>query len=88
MRSLTTLRSVDQATIWYAYNEIDERIKSIYDDRAPPYERDKRQMTDADLSLCAFAEPDFGDLDELWQRAHEYLQREGFGVLRDDAASA
>jgi len=45
-------------------------------------------MTDADLSLCAFAELDFGDLDELWQRAHEYLQREGFGVLRDDAASA
>jgi hypothetical protein len=43
-------------------------------------------MTDADLSLCAFAEPDFGDLDELWQRAYEYLQREGFGVLRDDAA--
>ena len=45
-------------------------------------------MTDADLSLCAFAEPDFGDLDELWQRAYEYLQREGFGILGDDVASA
>jgi hypothetical protein len=80
--------SGDQGTVWYASNDIDERIKSIYDYRVPPYEREKRQMTDADLSLCAFAELDFGDLDELWQRAHEYLQREGFGVLRDDAASA
>jgi hypothetical protein len=86
MGSLTIFRPVDQGTIWYASNDIDERIKSIYDYRAPPYEREKRQMTDADLSLCAFAEPDFGDLDELWQRAYEYLQREGFGVLRDDAA--
>jgi hypothetical protein len=88
MGSLTIFRPVDQGTIWYASNDIDERIKSIYDYRAPPYEREKRQMTEADLSLCAFAEPDFGDLDELWQRAYEYLQREGFGVLRDDAASA
>jgi hypothetical protein len=37
----------DQGTVWYASNDIDERIKSIYD-RAPPYEREKRQMTDAD----------------------------------------
>jgi hypothetical protein len=44
-------------------------------------------MTDADLSLCAFAEPHFGDLDELWQRAYEYLQREGFGNLDGDVAS-
>jgi hypothetical protein len=44
-------------------------------------------MSTETLSLCAFAEPDFGDLGELWQRAHEYLQREGFGVLVDDAAS-
>jgi hypothetical protein len=65
MGSLTIFRPVDQGTIWYASNDIDERIKSIYDYRAPPYEREKRQMTEADLSLCAFAEPDFGDLDEL-----------------------
>jgi hypothetical protein len=45
-------------------------------------------MTDTDLSLCAFAAPNFGDLDELWRRAYDYLQREGFGVLRDEAASA
>ena len=51
-------------------------------------QREKRRMTDADLSLCAFAEPDFDDLDELWQRAYEFLQREGFGILGDDAASA
>ena len=88
MRSLTIFRAVDQSTLWYAYNEIDERIKSIYDHRAPPYERENRQMTDADLSLCAFAELDFDDLDELWQRAYEYLQREGFGMLGDRAASA
>ena len=44
-------------------------------------------MTDADLSLCAFAEPDFGDFNELWQRAYKYLQREGFGILGEDAAS-
>jgi hypothetical protein len=44
-------------------------------------------MSTETLSLCAFAEPDFGDLGELWQRADEYLQREGFGVLVDDAAS-
>jgi hypothetical protein len=88
MRSLTIFRPVDQGTIWYAYNEVDERVKSIYDYRAPPYEREKRQMTEADLSLCAFAELDFGDFDGLWQRAYEYLQREGFGILGDDAASA
>ena len=44
-------------------------------------------MSTETLSLCAFAEPDFGDLGELWQRAHEYLQREGFGKLGDNVAS-
>ena len=87
MGSLTIFKPVDQGTIWYASNDIDERIKSIYDYRAPPYEREKRQMTDADLSLCAFPEPGFGGLNELWQRAHEYLQREGFGKLGDNVAS-
>jgi hypothetical protein len=87
MGSLTIFEPVDQGTIWYASNDIDERIKSIHDYRAPPYEREKRQMTDADLSLCVFPEPGFGGLNELWQRAHEYLQREGSGILVDNGAS-
>jgi hypothetical protein len=50
-------------------------------------------MSTETLSLCAFAEPDFGDLGELWQRAHEYLQRKASAFwsttrLLDEPATA
>jgi hypothetical protein len=35
MGSLTIFSPVDQGTVWYASNDIDERIKSIYDHRVP-----------------------------------------------------
>ena len=42
-------------------------------------------MTDSDLALCTFADPDFGNFDELWRRVEEYLQRTGFGTLDQNA---
>ena len=31
-------------------------------------------MTDSEFALCKFADPGFGNFDELWRRVEEYLQ--------------
>jgi hypothetical protein len=64
---------------WHAYNECDQREKSIYDHRIDPRGHEVRPMSDSDLSLCEFAEPAFGEYNDLWLRVSSYLQNEGFG---------
>jgi hypothetical protein len=87
MRSARVCDPIDQYDLWYAFNDYRERTKNIYDHRDSPYQRERRPMTDSDLSLCEFAEPRFVDADDLWRRVETYLQNEGFGTLRNDAKS-
>jgi hypothetical protein len=41
----------------------------------------QRPMTESELALCKFADPGFGNFDELWRRVEVYLQSTGFGTL-------
>ncbi len=86
MGSVDVFEPVCQHGFWYAFNSIHERTKSITDHKKPndPNYFSKRPMTEADLSLCEFAEPCFGEFNDLWRRVETYLQNEGFGTLRDN----
>jgi hypothetical protein len=64
---------------WYAFNKCDERKKSICDHREGQRGYELRPMSDSDLSLCEFAEPSFGEFNDLWLRVSSYLKNEGFG---------
>ncbi|MGE5156846.1 MAG: hypothetical protein ACM3OF_01745 [Gemmatimonas sp.] len=75
---------VPYRTIWDAHNYTKERIKNIVDHRSDPSGYMNRPMTDSDVALCKFAEPRFGDFNDLWRRVETYLQNEGFGTLRDN----
>jgi hypothetical protein len=44
-------------------------------------------MTDSEFALCRFADPGFGNFDELWRHVEEYLQSTGFGTLDQIAAT-
>ena len=44
-------------------------------------------MTDAEFELCEFADPEFGDFNELWRRVEIFLQMKGVDPLRDGTAS-
>jgi hypothetical protein len=74
---------VNQRSFWLAYNNVDQREKTIYDHRENPRGYEDRPMSDLDFSLCLFPEPPFGDFNDLWRRVESYLQNEGFGTLRD-----
>jgi hypothetical protein len=76
-----------QHQIWNAWNLIKERIKRIYDHRDGPHGCVDRPMTASDLALCEFAEPRFGDFNDLWDRVETYLKNEGFGTLRENFES-
>jgi hypothetical protein len=58
---------------------------TIRDKRDDPYAYAERPMTDSDVALCEFAEPDFSNFNELWRRVEAYLQRAGFGTLSQNA---
>jgi hypothetical protein len=64
---------------WSAYNKCDQREKTIYDHRSDPRGYEVRPMSDSDLLLCEFAEPAFGEFNDLWLRICSYLENEGFG---------
>ena len=66
---------------WYTHNNVTERTIAIYDTRGAQRAYNTRPMTDSELALCKFADPGFGNFDELWRRVEEYLQRTGFGTL-------
>jgi hypothetical protein len=87
MWSVNVYDPVSQCNIWLAYNHTKARTKAIHDDRNSPGGYVERPMTDSDVALCVFAEPRFGDFNELWHRVETYLQNEGFGTLRDNFES-
>ena len=84
MRGVDIYKPIGEHKIWSAHNSIAQRTKTIYDRRNNPRGYEERLMTDADVALCEFAEPRFGDFNDLWQRVEIYLRNEGFGALRDN----
>jgi hypothetical protein len=81
MVSLSIFEPVSQHSFCHAFNDIDDREISISDHRKDPDYFSKRPMTNSDLSLCKFAEPRFGDIEELWGRTKKYLQSQGLSPL-------
>jgi hypothetical protein len=84
MQSLEFREPVSGYNTWHAYNDIEGRMKTIHDHRNNPRGHEERSMTDSDVALCEFAEPRFGEFNDLWQRVEIYLRNEGFGTLRDN----
>jgi hypothetical protein len=76
---------VRQYDIWDTYNDFKTRTMTVSDKRDDSDAYTERPMTDSDVALCAFAEPDFSDFSELWRRVETYLQRTGFGTLGQNA---
>jgi hypothetical protein len=77
------MRSIDikGGRSWHSYLNFKQGEKSIHDYRLGEKSYACRPMTDEDRSLYAFRLPDFGELDDLWQRVSTYLSNEGFGVF-------
>ena len=84
MSSVDVYEPVTQDNVWSAWNGIKGRTKKIYDHRDSPRGYEERPMADFDVALCKFAEPRFGDFNDLWHRVETYLQNEGFGTLREN----
>jgi hypothetical protein len=70
--------------VWLAHNHPGRREISIHDHRERLTGYKDRPMTDSDVALCEFADPRFGDFNDLWRRVETYLQNEGFGSLREN----
>jgi hypothetical protein len=80
-------RMVGHGNIWQAYNDIRRRTITIHDHRQVSHGYTVEPMTDAEFELCEFADPAFGDFNELWRRVDTFLQMKGVDPLRDGAAS-
>jgi hypothetical protein len=85
--SLDAYEPVHQRGFWSAHNDFKRRTVTVRDHRDSPTGHAERRMTDSDVSLCEFADPSFGEFNDLWHRVQTYLQNEGFGTLRDDFKS-
>ena len=85
MQSTQVYDEVRQYDIWYTYNDFKTRTMTVRDKRDDSDAYAERPMTDSDVALCAFAEPDFSNFSELWRRVETYLQRTGFGTLGQNA---
>jgi hypothetical protein len=81
MQSTHVYDEVRDREMWYTHNNVRERTIAIYDKRGAQRAYNERPMTDSELALCKFADPGFGNFDELWRRVEEYLQSTGFGTL-------
>jgi hypothetical protein len=84
MWSMDAYDPVSRCSFWSAHNDLKRRTVSVWDERKRPRRYAKRPMTVSDIALCEFAEPRFGDCNELWRRVETYLKNEGFGTLRDN----
>jgi hypothetical protein len=84
MWSMHAYDPVGQHDFWSAHNDLKERTIFVWDHRDSPGSCADRPMTASDIALCEFAEPRFGDFNELWRRVETYLQNEGFGTLHDN----
>ena len=71
--------------IWYTHNNVTERTIAIHDKRGAQRAYDQRPMTDSEFALCKFADPGFGNFDELWRHVELYLRSTGFGTLSQNA---
>jgi hypothetical protein len=67
--------------LWYASNNLRDGTRSIYDHRHVDEGRISRLFADADIALCRFPLPGFGEFGDFWTRIEEYLEREGFGRI-------
>jgi hypothetical protein len=64
---------------WQAHNDFRSRDKAIHDSRAGRRGFELRPLTPSDMSLYLLGEPPFGEFEDLWRRAEQYLENEGFG---------
>jgi hypothetical protein len=81
MQSTEVYDEVRDYDIWYTHNNVTERTIAIHDSRGAQCAYNQRPMTESELALCKFADPGFGNFDELWRRVEVYLQSTGFGTL-------
>ena len=79
MQSTHVYDEVRDHEIWYTHNNVTERTIAIYDSRGTQRAYNERSMTDSEFALCKFADPGFGNFDELWRHVEAYLQSTGFG---------
>jgi len=79
LRDVTVLDRISRDSVWYADNVFREMRKSHHDYRDGQRVYQPGEMTAADVALCEFATPPFGEFQEFWRRASTYLQNEGFG---------
>jgi hypothetical protein len=87
MQSTHVYDEVRDREIWYTHNNVTERTIAIHDSRGARPAYNERPMTDSEFALCRFADPGFGNFDELWRHVEEYLQSTGFGTLDQIAAT-
>ncbi|MGA7487223.1 MAG: hypothetical protein WBW74_09855 [Xanthobacteraceae bacterium] len=85
--SMDVFDAEGQGYFWSAHNDIKKRTIIVWDHRNSPTGYRERSMTDCDLALCEFAEPPFGDFNDLWRRIETFLHNEGFGTVRDHSKS-
>jgi hypothetical protein len=81
MQSTEVYDEVRDYNIWYTHNNVTERTIAIRDSRGAQRAYNERPMTDSELALCKFADPGFGNFDELWRHVELYLRSTGFGTL-------
>jgi hypothetical protein len=87
MWSIDVHRMFRHSAVWQTHNDIKARTITIHDHRQVLDGYTTEPMTDAELELCEFADPAFGDFNELWRRVDTFLQMKGVDPLRDGAPS-
>jgi hypothetical protein len=81
LQTVSVYDRADSDEIWHAFNNFNNQEKSIWDSRGGQHKREPRPMTASNVSRLVFGTPHFGDINELWDRAREYLRNEGFGAF-------
>lgn len=72
----------NSGTLWLAYNQLEEKQKTIYDRRIDPRRgQESRPMSEAEIELCQFECPPTGEVDDILRRVTAYLENEGFGAF-------
>ena len=87
MWSMAVYQMPGHRNIWQAHNDVRARTITIHDSRVDVWnDYTKEPMTDAEFELCEFADPEFGDFNELWRRVEIFLQMKEVDPLRDGTA--
>ena len=77
MQNTQVYDEVRQYDIWYTYNDFKTRTMTVRDKRNDSDAYAERPMTDSDVALCAFAEPDFSNFSELWRTCRNIFAKDG-----------